>query len=151
MNPEGVVGVYKDVCGCKATEQRGLDNRYPVFVKPFSETIILRPEYWKEYGDDKQKLNLEFPVTEDGSHIIRFVTARTPDSGTMICELDGKVMKLGDREEYDLSIPFRTLSKAVSGPQVKLSKGTHVLTIRKGPNSSEDSMLGLDFLWLKKI
>lgn len=114
----------------------------PVWAE--TKMVVFRP------AGDTKSLTMTFPVAEEGNYVIRLVTARTPDSTTMAAKLDGEPMQLDRRDEYNLATDFRTLSRTVSGPPVKLSKGNHTLTIQKGATAKDGGMIGLDFLWLQK-
>jgi hypothetical protein len=101
---------------------------------------------WTPVGSTDQ-LEIPFEIKEEGKYVIRLVTARTPDSATVSAQVDGQPAKLSGQDQFDLSVPFRTLSRAIATPVQTLSAGRHVISLSPAAGNRK---VGLDFLWIQK-
>jgi hypothetical protein len=113
------------------------------------ELMVWKPE------SDKESLNFEIPVTEDGNYRIWFTAALTPNSGKFSVSLNDKPIPFsGGASEVDLYVPYRTLLRNFSLESIALSKDTVLkITIHNAgsESSSWEPETGFDFIWLQKI
>jgi len=113
------------------------------------ELMVWKPE------SDKETLNFEIPVSEDGKYRIWFTAALTPNSGKFSASLNGNPTNFsGEKSEIDLYVPYRTILRNFSLETVELKKDTNLeITVHhaRSESSSFESQIGLDFIWLQKL
>jgi hypothetical protein len=89
----------------------------------------------------------EFDVAEAGEYSVSLVCMLKPGGGSFHAAIDGAPFAMAGEDAVKLVSGFRTISRPLGGPAVKLEPGKHTLTLTA---AEAGAPIGLDFLWLKK-
>ena len=106
------------------------------------EMVVWEPKSKDDY------LDLRIPITEEGKYMLALTVARTPGSGMIKVDFDGKLLKLNGAEENDLSTSYQAISYNLKSGDLDLKPGIHILRIE--PAGDQTKPVGLDFIWVKK-
>jgi hypothetical protein len=88
-------------------------------------------------------LRLAFTVPQDGQYDLTLAAMLRKDGGAARIEVDGRPIRLGGRETFEFTAPFRTLSRLEGARAGQLTAGKHELSFFA---VEAGKPIGLDFL-----
>ena|GEM_PF-126826 len=96
------------------------------------------------------RIKLTLPVmNEAATRSFALTMALLPDGGTCKVYLNGKQVRLENKEVMDLKSNERVMLRTFWAVGVAMNKGTNRLELEFTGDPAKDNKIGIDFLWLK--
>jgi putative heme-binding domain-containing protein len=124
----------------------------PQDMKPFPDSRWSGDEQlWWTGAKPGDQLVLELPIAQPGRYQVQAVLTRAPDYGVVRFRLDGEL--LSDKQ-IDLFGWNVTTTPLLTLGERELTAGVHRFTLEitgANPEAVKSYMIGLDYLWLKRL